>query len=453
MTQLAETITSHTGLFCALSVTNHLFFTLICLLAVPVVFRVSLRKAPLRWAAAVLLSAAVGAARPFCLNGGAALPLAWETLALLAPFACAALLAPAGSVRKGLAAALGCSCLIDLPKYMVLMLFFRYTIDDLDAPPAFLVELLLHVLFLLALLALYARRERKNVFEPLLRLDPVFFVLIALSLSAFMASLVMFGSMLSPDRLPEFAFALTNLPLFAATVVYGVATMARTKKAEETFRRELDRQVLHYETMESVNEDLRLFRHDLLKKLRPMVAYLNDNNSEAAREIANELGAFAETEGTRYRTGNTRLDTVLFCEQQTARRDGIRIVFTDESRFPAEGIAPDDIYTIFPNALDNAMEACRQTEGEREITVTSRTVGDEVFVTVSNPVAGELNLKNGELQTTKADKKKHGFGLKNIRKAAANYGSDNVDFTVEDGRFTLRLSLRYRNSLDESGVR
>lgn len=450
MTRLAETITSHTALFCTLSAVNHLFFSLICLLAVPVVFRISLRRDPLRWAVALLLSAAVGVARPFCLNGGAALPLTWETLSLLAPFVCAALLSPARSILKGLAAALGCSCLIDVPKYMILMLFFRYTIDDLDAPPAFLVELLLHVLFLLLLLALYARRERKNVFEPLLRLDPVLFVLIALSLSAFMASLVMFGSMLSPDRLPEFAFALTNLPLFAATVLYGVATTVRAKKAEETFRRELDRQILHYETMESVNEDLRLFRHDLLKKLRPMVAYLNDNNPEAAREIANELGAFAETEGTRYRTGNTRLDTVLFCEQQTARKDGIRIVFTNESRFPAEGISPDDIYTIFPNALDNAIEACRQTEGEKEITVTSRTVGDEVFVTVSNPVAGELNLKNGEIQTTKADKNRHGFGLKNIKKAAANYGSDNVDFEVENGRFTLRLSLRYRNSFDRA---
>ena len=280
MTRLAETITSHTALFCTLSAVNHLFFSLICLLAVPVVFRISLRRDPLRWIAALLLSAAVGAARPFCLNGGAALPLAWETLSLLAPFVCAALLSPARSILKGMAAALGCSCLIDVPKYMILMLFFRYTIDDLDAPPAFVTELLLHVLFLLLLLALYARRERKNVFEPLLRLDPVLFVLIALSLSAFMASLVMFGSMLSPDRLPEFAFALTNLPLFAATAVYGVATTVRAKKAEETFRRELDRQILHYETMESVNEDLRLFRHDLLKKLRPMVAYLNENNSE-----------------------------------------------------------------------------------------------------------------------------------------------------------------------------
>ena len=75
-------------------------------------------------------------------------------------------------------------------------------------------------------------------------------------------------------------------------------------------------------------------------------------------------------------------------------------------------------------------------------------MGDEAFVTVSNPISGELDLKNDELQTTKANKKLHGYGMKNIKKAAANYGSDNVDFVVEDGRFILRISLRYRNSLD-----
>ena len=362
MTLLAEKITANTVLFSTLSAVNQLFFALICLLAVKVVFRVSLRKNPLFWTAAAVLSVAVGAARPFCLNGGAALPLIWETLSLIQPFVCIALVVPFRNIWKGMAAVLGC-CLIDLPKYLILILFFHYTTDNLDAPVSFLVELLLHILFLLLFLLLYVRRERKNVFEPLLRIDPIFFVLIVLSLSAFTASLVMFGSILSSDRLPEFAFALTNIPLFAATAIYGVSTMLRTKKAEETFRRELDRQILHYETMERINEDLRLFRHDLLKKLRPMVAYLNENNPDAAKEIANELGAFAETEGKRFHTGNSRLDTVLFCEQQAAQAYEIRINFTYESVFPTEGIAPDDIYTIFPNALDNAVEACRKTEG------------------------------------------------------------------------------------------
>ncbi|MBQ5968909.1 MAG: ATP-binding protein [Clostridia bacterium] len=449
MTRLAETITANTAVFCAFSMANHIFISLICILAVSVVFRVSLRRHPLLWTAAGLLSIAVGIARPFCIAGSDAVQLIWEGLSLLQPFVCALLLVPFRNLLKGFAAALGYS-LLELPKYLILMLCFHYNNNDPDTPAAFLVEFLLNLAFFLVFLVLYVRRERKkNLFAPFLRLDPVFFVLIVFSLGGFMASLVLFSSTFSTDKLPEFVFVIINIPLFAATVVYGVATTLRTKKAEETYRRELDRQILHYEAMERNNEDLRMFRHDLQKMLRPMVAYLDENNPAAAKEIAAELGAFTAAQGKRYRTGNYRLDTVLFCEQQTAQADGIQIVFSDDSRFPADGVAPEDIYTIFPNALDNAIEACRQMDGEREILVTAKTVGDDVFVTISNPIAGALNVKNGVLQTTKADKKQHGYGMRLIKKAAANYGADNVDHLVENGRFILRISLRYKNSFLE----
>lgn len=450
MTGLAEMISSNTALYCALSAVNHIFFTLLCLMSVSVVFRVSLRKNRLLWTLAGLISVAAGVSRPFFLNGSAVLPLLWEAFALLQPFLCVSLLVPARFLLKGFAAALGCN-LLDLPKYLILILFFHYDVDHLDMPAAFLVEFLINSLFLLVFALLYTHREqKKNIFEPLLRLDPVFFVLLVLSVSSFITSLVLFGSTLSAGELPSFIFALMNLPLFAATVVYGSAKTIRAKKAEEFFRRELDRQILHYEAMEKVNEDLRLFRHDLQKKLRPLAAFLDENNVDAAKEIVGELGVFTQSEGPRYHTGNYRLDTVLFCEQQAAQADGIRIIFSDDSGFPAEGIAPDDIYTIFPNALDNAIEACRHVNGDREIIVFSKIVGDEVFVTVSNPFSGKLNLKNGILQTTKAEKKLHGYGLRIIKKAAAGYGSDNVDYIVRDGRFILRVSLRYKNSFSEA---
>ena len=56
-------------------------------------------------------------------------------------------------------------------------------------------------------------------------------------------------------------------------------------------------------------------------------------------------------------------------------------------------------------------------------------------------------MKDGELQTTKSEKKLHGYGMKNIKKAAAGYGRDNVDYRVENGLFILRLTLRFKNSL------
>ena len=66
-----------------------------------------------------------------------------------------------------------------------------------------------------------------------------------------------------------------------------------------------------------------------------------------------------------------------------------------------------------------------------------------VYVTIRNPVAGEVKTKNGLPQTGKADKTAHGYGFKSIKKAAAKYGSDNVSFSAENGAFELRIFLRF----------
>lgn len=449
MAEIAYQIGSHTGLFCVLAVMNQMMIALICVLIVPVIFRVELRKNALLWIGAAVLSAAVGAARPFCQGAHLNTERLWELASLLQPFLCALMLIPFRHVWKGFAAALGYT-FVEAPKYLILVLFFHYDNANPNYSQDFFVELLLDLAAFLPALYLFANREEKRrFFAPVLLIDPVFYVLIVLTVAVFIVSLALFGFPLSAENRPSAAFSLMNIPLFAATIAYGVSNTVRARAAQEHYREELDRQIRHYEAMEKMNEDLRIFRHDLPKKLGPMVAYLEENDAASAMEIARELGASAGGASRRYRTGNYRLDTVLFCEQQTASADGIRIVFTPDSVFPAEGIGADAIYTIFPNALDNAIEACRLAEGEREITVASRIVGDEVFVTVSNPFRGEVRMKNGLPRTTKKDKRNHGYGMRSIKKAAADYGSDNVDFRTENGMFLLRISLRFRDRLSE----
>ena len=202
--------------------------------------------------------------------------------------------------------------------------------------------------------------------------------------------------------------------------------------------------------MEQMNEDLRLFRHDLPKKVRPLIAYLDEDRSSDAKEIASSLGGFVDHMGVRYNTGNYRLDTVLFCQQQLAQKDNIRIVFPFGNAFPAEGIDPDDLYTIFPNALDNAIEACRKVEGDRTITVRSKIVGDTVYVSIENPVAGEVILRRGEPQTDKTDKNRHGYGFRSMKRAAARYGEDNLTVSVKDGVFTLQITLQFQQNEKEA---
>ena len=178
--------------------------------------------------------------------------------------------------------------------------------------------------------------------------------------------------------------------------------------------------------------------------MQPLIAYLDDNNVKEARAIAEQFVDFMSAQGERVRTGNYRLDTVLFCEKQVAERYGVTIDVPYGTVFPAEGIAPDDLYTIFPNALDNAIEACRKVEeGRRVIGFRTTVTEDTVYVTVRNPFAGTLTIKNGLPQTSKADRQNHGRGLRNIRKAASNYGEDNVTCRAGNGVFELRIVLRF----------
>ena len=430
------------AVYTVVSVLNTLFKTYVCILAVPAVFRVKLRRKPLLWIAAALLCVIVGVFR-FKRVGPDVDPVVnWELFNTLLPYACVALLVPLKQIWKGFVSALG-YLLVEALKYAVMIFFFREALQTYDDGAELIVELCVHLAAAVAVTVLLRyRNEKRNIFEPLLQLGPVMFVLIIANIGVFIVTLTaVSANQLNLSETKQLIFVFLNIPLFAATVGYAVNRLVKTQTAERAAKLQLEQQIKHYEMMEKMNEDLRIFRHDLPKKLRPLAAYLDNNDVASAAEIAHELTGFSAESDIRYHTGNYRLDTVLFCEQETAAPDGIRIVYTYGSLFPAEGIAPDDIYTIFPNALDNAIEACRKVEGEREITLASRIAGDTVYVTVKNPYTGKVTVKRGVPQTDKKDKLSHGYGFRSIKKAAANYGGDNVDVIAENGVFTLRLSL------------
>ncbi len=426
------------------AVLNALLMTLFCVLAVPAVFRVSLRRHPALWILSALLAVGVAVFRNLRVSPDPDARNLWELVNTVLPYVCVVLLVPWRHLWKGLAATLG-YVFVEAVKYVVMLIFFRGELEKRNDGLELTIELFVHLASVLLILLLLRRKnEKRNIFEPLLQISPLLYVLIAASMIVFFVTLMGVSSGFSGREKKQVVFILLNIPVSGLTVGYAVYSLVKTQTAERTYRFQLEQQIRHYEMMEKMNEDLRVFRHDLPKKLRPMVAYLDDNKVAPAAEIARDLADFTSENALRFHTGNYRLDTVLFCEQQLAQADGTTIRFTPGSVFPAEGIASDDIYTIFPNALDNAIEACRKTEGERQIVVSSRIAGDTVFVSVKNPCPPGVTLKKGVPQTDKSDKKSHGYGIRSIKKAAAGYGDDNVEFLVTGGFFELRLSLRFQ---------
>ena len=443
MTAISLGIGNSPVLYAVLSALNLLLITACSVAGTALLFRLWPRKQWPLWALAAALSLAVGGLRPWAFGASLQAVQIWNVATTLLPYLCVLFLYPIRSVWKALLVSVGYE-FVAAVKYVILLLFFSYDNDDVNDPLELMVELLLNVAVLLLLVILVQRLRVRNEAFAVTRTGVTLYLLIVATVVVLSVSLSLLGSHYTEEDHAQFAFTLLNIPLFAATVTYAALSVSKSRQQEKAYKEQLNQQIKHYEMMEQMNEDLREFRHDLPKMLRPFAAYVENDDSAAAKEIAQKLSGFTAGHGTRYNTGNYRLDTVLFCQQQIAQKDNININYVFGSVFPNEGIDPDDLYVIFPNALDNAIEACRKVEGPREITVTSKIVGGEVLVTITNPVAEDVKVRGGMPQTGKRDTGRHGYGFRSMKKAAAKYGDDNLDFRVENGMFILRFNLRFQ---------
>lgn len=450
MQPVAAWIGSSFGVFCALSVLDNLLFVAFCLLTTVTVFHLPFRFRLWKALTVFALCTAIAVLNSLQEIQAISAPRALSTAQVVIPFVCTALFFPRKDFWKGCIVVFGGN-LIDVLKYLALILFFDYSAATDDAALDLLLDVLLcaaGVIVMAGFFLAYARKKDSALL--IARINAPLYVLIVLTLVVFMTTLLMFGINHAGARPVELIFSLANIPLFTGTAIYSAVVLLRTKVSEENYKEMVDMQIRHYAQMEAKNEELRIFRHDFPKQIRPLAACLHEGRIEEAEEMLRRFDSRIEYARPRYATGNTMLDTVLECAQQTAEKDGIQIVWKQGSVFPAEGIAPNDIYTIFPNALDNAVEACRKLGKPCEVTVSSRIAGGEVYVRMQNPFVGKVTVRADGVETTKADKSRHGFGTRSMKKAAAKYGSDNLRFTQENGMFTVDLALEIKGQANEA---
>lgn len=141
------------------------------------------------------------------------------------------------------------------------------------------------------------------------------------------------------------------------------------------------------------------------------------------------------------KTGNEVLDTVLTEKSLACERDQIRWTCM------ADGAAlsfmdPIDLYTLFGNALDNALESVRAiADPERRVlAVTLQKRRNIAFLQIENYCDRAPVMRDGLPVSTKAADGYHGFGMKSIQDIAERYGGT-IDMTVEGGIFLLCILL------------
>ena len=255
---------------------------------------------------------------------------------------------------------------------------------------------------------------------------------------------------LGGDRTMMISFSLvTSIGLYLVLLLYDYSRLLLKEKRQSDH----EKTVLQYEIRSAQREmkasdDIRRLYHDVKNHLLAIQS-MAGSEGEINAYLQELLPQFEGYE-TQVRTGNPTVDAIMSEKIQLAYSDGIRFnVCLDLSKL--NFIKTVDLVTIFGNAVDNAIEALKKTEGgDKYLYIKSSNFANNVIIKFENRFDGTVELRGGEPVTSKKDAEMHGIGIKSIRNTVSRYGgtvsvkADNIN-----KMFTLLVMLPF-DSADQS---
>lgn len=188
---------------------------------------------------------------------------------------------------------------------------------------------------------------------------------------------------------------------------------------------------------ESVNA-INLKYHDL----KHLVSMLKASGGVFPEEELTQIEKSISDYGAMLKTGSEALDVVLAEKTLLAQREGISITCIADGQ--ALGfMSKADVYVLFGNILENAMEAARRIQ-DSEKRLISLSVTKEMgvlHIREKNRRPDEpLRLENGIPVSTKGDSQYHGFGTLSIKTIAEKYGGV-VNIAVSEEHYSLNIVI------------
>ena len=219
-------------------------------------------------------------------------------------------------------------------------------------------------------------------------------------------------------------------------IEYQLLYRVRVERDQATAARlmaERERQLaLSRESIDAIN----IKCHDLRHQIRSLA----DGGAVVDRSALDDLARKVSIYDSAVATGNEALDTILTEKSLVCERRGITLTCIADGA--ALGfMAPADLYALFGNALDNAIEAVSELgdPARRSISLVVRRAMGGVSIHVENYYAGERRFSaDGMPETTKADRSSHGFGTRSMRQIAERYDGS---FSAEAAGGVFRLDV------------
>ena len=237
--------------------------------------------------------------------------------------------------------------------------------------------------------------------------------------------------------------------LLSAIVASVILFQKLVQYNEETGKRAiLENQVWQMQKeiveIQDIYTDMRGLRHDMRSHIANISLLVKNVAGSVNEELESYIGKMEKTVSKldfTYQTGNPITDIIIHQKGQEAEKKQIQ--FKVDFAYPPNLLIDIyDIAIILNNALENAIEACRKTEGNKQIKLHSYVKGSLFFIEVENDFSEDIIIEkeSGLPVSSKESGKLHGIGISNIQRCAKKYKGD-IDIEISDTNGRKKFSL------------
>ena len=244
-------------------------------------------------------------------------------------------------------------------------------------------------------------------------------------------------------------------PMPAAIVLYGLLAVCacayylmylffeRVQKEDEARRNaqlsalQLSALQSRMEAIQTVEESIRIERHDLRHRFRAIAELVAQGKTQEALAFIGAAQTQLEERKPVHWCRPPVLDAVFSSYFGQAQRKGIRldahIALTDQLT-----VEEAELAIVFSNALENAIQACMLLPEERREIRCKVVSHPSIMFEFSNPYTGTIQFDEDGLPVS--SRQGHGIGSHSIAAFSQKHGAS-YRYTAGDGYFTLQVIL------------
>ncbi len=243
------------------------------------------------------------------------------------------------------------------------------------------------------------------------------------------------------EEKPDGAYFSATVDFFSCYLIlvsmYMIYRLLKVNKEKIEAQKLLSEREKQFEQSKEAIAIINRKSHDLKHQIRALQEMNSNEQQKAFQDVEKSLMIYDSS----FHTGNEVLDTILTEKALVAEKNHIRITSIIDGKL-LSFIDKMDLYVLFGNALDNALEACEKLPSDQDKVISIHISKEQGMcsIQIENTFDGKLYGEGEDLLTSKQNKAYHGYGYSSIKEIAKKYGGVAVH-EAKGNLFVLHILL------------